>query len=371
MGDDAPRGNEAWNLHIRPMYACQTGLGQAAAAALEKVMKVSIRVFDKDEQTFLATLIGQAAKRLSLDLTYTDASSAEVVFVKEDEPGASLFAHACTQRSGPIAVVYGGQGYSWCLERPASTRSLIGLLPLLCAKLPASDALGELEADGRTGSAASPRGLLPVKRGQDFLEQVGELTANAAAWRARFGGDLQLFADRARGLVYLPESYSWRIRDLFRLALASERPHLCPLATAELDGITAGMHSMPLEGFLWLVAQEAEPEPPGNICSAILQRKFKLQRWPSFSRFEHDSLHIVLSGQLMKQPSTLQELCSRSDWSPREVLKFYNSACMCDLLQLEKATTVAALGTGPITPGITAREEKAGVFSRILRHFAG
>lgn len=334
-------------------------------------MKISIRVFDKDEQTFLATLIGQAAKRLSLDLTYTDAANAEVVFVKEDEPGAGLFAQACAHRQGPIAVVYGGQGYSWCLERPASTRSLIGLLPLLCAKLPAAELLDGLDAGGLEDSAELPRGLLPVKHGQDFLQQVGEFTATGAAWRARFGGDLQVFADRARGLAYLPESYSWRIRDLLRLALASERPQLHPLAAAGLGDVVADMHSMPLEGFLWLAAQEAEPEPPGNISRAILQRKFKLKRWPSFSRFEHNSMHIVLSGQLMKQPSTLQELCSQSDWAPREVLKFYNSACMCDLLQLEEATTVAALGTGPIMPGIPARAEKAGVFSRILRRFAG
>lgn len=113
---------------------------------------------------------------------------------------------------------------------------------------------------------------------------------------------------------------------------------------------------MPLEGFLWLVAQEAEPEPPATISSAIFQRKFKLQRWPSFRRLEHNSMHMVLSGQLMKQPATIQELCSRMDWSPHEVLKLYNSACMRDLLQLEKATTVAALGTGPIATGIAARE---------------
>ena len=93
--------------------------------------------------------------------------------------------------------------------------------PLLCAKLPASEALGE----GRTGSAEFPGSLLPVKRGQDLLQQVGEFIA---AWRASFGGNLQVLVDRTRDPVHLPESYFWRIRALIKLALASERPPTLP-----------------------------------------------------------------------------------------------------------------------------------------------
>lgn len=334
-------------------------------------MKVSIRVFDKDEHTFLSMIIGQAAKRLNIDLTYTDANSAEVVFVKEDEPGASVFANACAKRPGPIAVVYGGSGYTWCLEKPASTKSLIILLPQICAKIPTAALFADTAAALPANTPSQPSALLPVKNGQAFLRQACRLTSEAAAWSSNLGGELQLFANPATGLIYFPENYAWRIRDLIKAALSNEHAQPRKIDSDELAHATVGMHAMPLEGFLWLAAQEAEPEPLNSIPGEILSRKFKLIRWPSFSRFEHSSLHIALTGKLMKQPLSIKELCSLADWPPAEVLKFYNSACMCELLQLEESATTAALAAGITRSSPPAREEKAGVFSRILRRFAG
>lgn len=334
-------------------------------------MKVSIRIFDKDEQTFLSTVVGQAAKRLQLELAFTDAGNADVVFVKEDEPGASVFANSCSTRPRPIAVVYGGNGYPWCLERPATTKSLVSLLPLICAKLPGDLPVPVEEATGDVASSAALPPLLPVQRGFRFLRDARKAAEGATAWRCSIAGETDLLINAADGTVFYPESHSWRTRDLIQNALRADSATFTPLDAATLAAMAAQMHSTSLEGFLWLAAQEAEPEPLHALAESVLNRKFKLTRWPSFSRFEHSSLHIALSGRLMKQPLSLRDLLGMTDCPSTEAVRFYNSACMCGLVQMEEPVTSATSRTVVAMPSAPAREEKAGVFSRILRRFAG
>ena len=79
-------------------------------------MKVAIRVFDEDERRYLETVLDLASRRLKIALEHVASGAAEVVFLKEDEPGASLLINASLVRKHPIVVVYGSSGYPWTLE---------------------------------------------------------------------------------------------------------------------------------------------------------------------------------------------------------------------------------------------------------------
>ncbi len=357
-------------------------------------MKVSIRIFDEDERKFLETILDLAARRLKISVEHVASGVAEVVFLKVDEPGASLLINASQVRRRPLVVVYGTEGYPWSLEQPATSKSLIELLGRLCRELglEGSEAAAVFSAPvpgplparpvaeaprGAGGMSVTLAPLLPVEQGGQYLERVREIAAGRSQWLCQLDGGFQVCIDAEAGRVFFPVEYSSRLAEVGRLSLGASDAQIHRVSTDTVQWQAARRGgSMPLEAYLWLLAQVAEPLMPDE-GSAHLVHRFRLQRWPSFSRILHGSPHIVMSGRLMKRAMTLTELAEATGESLQSVMRFYNSACLCGLLQ----STDHGVQRHPVLQGDTPvaevaqlqeiRKGKAGIFSRVLKRLLG
>lgn len=382
-------------------------------------MKVSIRIFDEDERKFLETILDLAARRLKVSLEHVVSGVAEVVFLKADEPGASLLINASQVRSRPVVVVYGGTGHRWTLSKPATSKLLVELLGRLMEELdiapadsppgviatpqrmhdeqgaqfssrpaasaaPATAASQAVDAEVRVPAAAQPESsdlppLLPVTVGQPFMERIREIAAAGnGRWVCNHDSSFVLCIDAAAGKVMFPGEYASRHPELGRMSLAIADTGIRQLADGERWSSHATAASMPLESFLWLVAQIAEPVALEE-GAPLLSQRFRLQRWPSFSRILHGSSHIVMSGRLMKRAMSLHELVDVTGERIENVMRFYNSACICGLLQtvsvagMESAAPVIQVDAGSVDAAQLQeiRKGKAGIFSRVLKRLLG
>ena len=383
-------------------------------------MKVAIRVFDEDERRYLETILDLAARRLKIAMEKTPTGVADVVFLKADEPGASLLINSSLVRKHPIVVIYGGSDHPWTLDKPATSRGLVELLSCIVAELklttglpvpespPAVVAHAHTAAEPAVSAGVAARGVrpleaavpaavvapglvaagaalapfMPVHHGVQFMERMREIAAGSGIWLCRQDAHFAVAVNAALGKVYFPEDFADRVPDMARRCLAIGDAGITESGDAALHEwpLSSSAASMPLESFLWLVAQMAEPVLPDDVAE-LPDSSFRLQRWPSFSRILHSSGHIVMSGRLMKRAMRFVELAEATGESLENVVRFYNSACICGLLQVRPGEIQTGSGVAPLpmaeVPEVDAaqlqeiRKSKAGIFSRVLRRLLG
>lgn len=381
-------------------------------------IRIAIRIFDDREQKHLSHILALAGKRSEVAVLSAPAAEADVIFIRRDEPGASVFLQPGRADTRPLAVVYDEtrDGATWFLQKPATSTELIPLLRDLEQKVrglppravsatatathavhgtqPGADARpaptpspGGATASAATGStaaawasaaatppAASAAGarpgnreridtlapLAPTRSGQALLECLRDCTVNGAILALELDPRHVLVLDGQRKLVHLPTDFAQSTQQLFDLLVMFGRDDFQSLSDAALAELLASHPAtqLPLEQFTWAAGHHLEPQLP--LPDSLSALSFRLKRWPSFTRLRYKPVHMQWAGRLIKTAHSLGHLIHDPMADSLEAIRFYN-ACVAGGLAVIDGTVPAAVVAA------TAGGERQGIFQRILR----
>lgn len=327
-------------------------------------MKLSVRLFDQEERDYLAKMLELASKRARIAVSHSNAAQADVIFLCAEEPGAHALLNDRSQKR--IVVVYGGSpdSHGWALPRPATSQNLIPLLERLFNTL--SNA-AQQEADNDSGSTM----LFPSRHGNHLLERLIQLNSEGQPWQCSLEGGASFIADPQNRRLHYSAELASQPGLLPLIAVRQSNPQISRLDSGELTSLAASMHSMSLEAFCWQVACTAEPQVPSEL--ALLDRRFRLKRWPSFSQLKHTPAQISITGRLMRESMSVRELVGDGRISLEEVVQFFNCASTCGLTELDdlaprpQPKVTSPLTEEPRQQPAEAPANKRRLFNRILR----
>ncbi len=329
-------------------------------------MKLSVRLFDADESAYLAKVIELASRRARVAITPSSASQADVIFLCAGEPGAQALLNARDQQR--IIVVYGGDPdcHRWTLPRPATSQNLVPLLDRIHRSLDRQQ-----NPESLAGNDDSSSALFPARHGHHMLEHLQALNAAGQPWQCSLAPDLHFIVEPASQRVHASADLAAQPALLASLAVRQPNPQFTRLTPDDLQARRSTLRSLNLETFCWLLASKAEPQHQNNL--PLLQRRFRLKRWPGFSRLPHTPAQISLTGRLMRQSLSLQELASDARISPQAIAEFYNCVSACGLVEFDDSRSPSAPPPAPQAEPHPAGEagRKRGLFSRILRSLTG
>ena len=330
-------------------------------------MNLSIRIFDPIEQEYLSRILELSGRRLKMLCQTTDVASADVVFVKQDDPGASVLINSSQSRSTPIVVVYGGEkdAFHWTLEKPATSKGAMNLLTSLQCRLGDS---GACQAQADRGTLREH--AVPVARGGCLIDRLHELAVHKRACVATLDEHKAIVLDAPNNRAYIAHELFQDKARLLDAAFRIERGSLLEIDVADAAEFGKGMPYISMEYLAWVVSQGATLLAPPS--QETLDTRFRLLRWPSFTDLHHKSFHIAMTGRLMKKSLSIDELASACGTSALEIIKFYNFAYACDMLELPQASAMPA-NVVPLHERIGADRsaEKVGLFSKIIKRLAG
>ena len=340
-------------------------------------MKLSVRLFDQDERAYLAKVLELAGRRSRLPISQSAAAQADVIFLRDDEPGAQALLGNHENAQSRIVVVYGGDPacHRWTLGKPATSQELLPLLNSLHASLqgrtqPATSipAGNDPANTGTPDDVPMASRLFPSRYGNLLLGRVLALQCAAQPWKCELGGELRLFADPQQGRLYADPILLLRPELLAEHAVRQNSPRLSTINADELAA-TRTLGSMPLETFCWLLALQAE------ACSdddaGLLDHRFRLRRWPSFTQMRHSPAQITMTGRLVRQSLSIRELVADGRINLIEAIQLYNCASLCGLVEPD-ADHSPRTPRLPVQPArhFTTPELHPGLFGRILRRLA-
>lgn len=365
----------------------------ARAAARVTVMpameiRIAIRIFDGREQKHLSHILALAGKRAEVDVLSVPAAEADVIFIRRDEPGASVFLQPGRADTRPLAVVYDElrEGATWFLQKPATSAELIPLLRELEQKvrtLPARSAAASQHRVGpdpgaargvavapagnpRTGATASASRsetlapLAPTRNGQALLEHLRACAVRGTVYAVELDPRHVLVLDGRRKLVHLPADFRQSVQqlmDLLVLFSADDFQLLTDDAASDLLE-SHPSRTAPLEQFTWAAGHHIEPQLPlPDSLSAI---SFRLKRWPSFTRLRYKPVHMQWAGRLIKTAHSLGNLIHDPMADSLDAIRFYNACVAGGLAVIEGAAPAVA-------PAPATGDGRQGVFQRILR----
>lgn len=338
-------------------------------------LRVAIRIFDDREQKHLSHILSLASKRGEVPILTAPAASADVIFIKNGEPGASVFLQQGRARKLPIAVLYDDiqTDYSWILRRPATSTALIPLMKdlqqavaLLQREALINPASTEPYPSIEKTKITAPPTLIPTISGQALLDRLCGRDGRNVIWCVQLDLNSYFVIDAKNHVVYVPVRYMDMPVALLDILMMFRNSDFVEINDAELasilvrDGVMH-MTKIPCEQFAWMACQYAEPQLP--ISDSAINTQFRLQRWPSFTRLNHTSRHMQWSGRLMKGAASLAQLTVGAVDDLVDAAKFYN-ACMVGGL----ATVVAAGDSASLEHETEKNDsEKSGLFQRILK----
>lgn len=364
-------------------------------------IRIAIRIFDGREQKHLSHILALAGKRSEVEVLTAPAAEADVIFIRRDEPGASIFLQPGRADTRPIAVVYDEtrDDAAWFLQKPATSAALIPLLQELEQKvrtLPARP-LTEPAADGPvagpvdttttaftnatttppTTTATAPATpaateghpgsgtdvlapLAPTRGGQAVLECLRECTVNGAVLALELDPRHVLVLDGQRKLVHLPADFAQSTQQLFDLLVMFSREDFQPLGDDALAELLESHPStrLPLEQFTWAAGHHIEPQLP--LPDSLHALSFRLKRWPSFTRLRYKPVHMQWAGRLIKTAHSLSHLIQDPMADSLDAIRFYNACVAGGLAVIDGGAPVAASAA-------PAAGERQGIFQRILR----
>lgn len=352
-------------------------------------LRVAIRIFDDREQKHLGHILSLAGKRGDVAVLSVPAAVADVIFIKPDEPGASVFLQPGRRGTLPLAVAYDANpaGGDWFLQKPATSLELIPLLRELqaaVAALPRRSA-AEVEAAinacapqapatplaaARTATppaAATPAAgeapLAPTLQGQALLERLRECALLQRVYAVELDGRHVLVLDGRRKLAFLPAAFAGNLPQLLDLLVMFGAADFQPLGDAALAELLESHHTstLPLEQFTWAAGQHLEPRLPLPEHFATLA--FRLKRWPTFTRLRYKPVHMQWAGRLVKTAHSIGHLGTDPTATPLEAAKFYNACVAAGLAILDVAAPLPALAGAAGAGG----GERQGIFQRILK----
>lgn len=365
-------------------------------------IRIAIRIFDGREQKHLSHILALAGKRSEVEVLTAPAAEADVIFIRRDEPGASIFLQPGRADTRPIAVVYDEtrDDAAWFLQKPATSAALIPLLQELEQKvrtLPPRPLSMPLAAPAAAVLAAGPVGataagtptaapanaqasaanasatddrhgsgtdilapLAPTRGGQAVLECLRECTVNGAVLALELDPRHVLVLDGQRKLVHLPADFAQSTQQLFDLLVMFSREDFQRLGDDALAELLESHPStrLPLEQFTWAAGHHIEPQLP--LPDSLHALSFRLKRWPSFTRLRYKPVHMQWAGRLIKTAHSLSHLIQDPMADSLDAIRFYNACVAGGLAVIDGGAPVAASAA-------PAAGERQGIFQRILR----
>jgi hypothetical protein len=308
-----------------------TQLEQNAPTTEEEpdLIRLAIRIFDERERSHLSQILSLAAQRSPGKFVEVAAAQADVVFVNPDEPGAAVFIRNALRGKKPVPVIYGGEperGLPW-LGKPARSKEVLDLIATLpafvAAELPASSvSAGSEEGDDQailipTHDFAA---VLNALHGMRRREQPCVIAAGAG----------EILIDPRPGIAYVPSHSAGDrlVRTYSSMAsLGADAIRSIPRASL-IERLASFRHeAVSLEELGWSLAFLARPREPAP--DAVMKTRLRLRHWPNFARLEHNQLHLVWAGMMIRQPLTIS--------------RFDSAAHLRGLLPLPGSTTPARL----------------------------
>lgn len=368
-------------------------------------IRIAIRIFDGREQKHLSHILALAGKRSEVEVLTAPAAEADVIFIRRDEPGASIFLQPGRADTRPIAVVYDEtrDDAAWFLQKPATSAALIPLLQELEQKVrtlparPLSMPLAESSPAASSTAAAGTPTVAPASAAPFASTQAGVATANASATDDRHGNGADILAplaptrggqavleclrectvngavlaleldprhvlvlDGQRKLVHLPADFAQSTQQLFDLLVMFSREDFQPLGDDALAELLESHPStrLPLEQFTWAAGHHIEPQLP--LPDSLHALSFRLKRWPSFTRLRYKPVHMQWAGRLIKTAHSLSHLIQDPMADSLDAIRFYNACVAGGLAVIDGGAPVAASAA-------PAAGERQGIFQRILR----
>lgn len=334
-------------------------------------LRVAVRIFDDREQKHLSHILALSSKRGDVPMLTTPAASADVIFIKRDEPGAAVFLQPARKGKLPIAVVYDdvAAGHDWFLPRPATSAGLIPLLQSLKAEVDFLAATRSAEpAPAETPAAVVDSRLLqaetrlvPTITGEPLLQRLKQAGEEGGIHSVQLDVNSYLIIDGERKVVHLPVRFSDMQQTLLDILVMFRSSDYVLLTSAERDRLLAlaPMTTLTLEQFTWSACHHAEPQLP--IPDHIIHQAFRLKRWPSFTRLRYKPVHMQWAGRLVKTAHSMSHLATDAMTDMIDAAKFYN-ACVVGGLALVEA------GSGVPLPAMAAEAGgKRGIMQRILK----
>lgn len=330
-------------------------------------MNLAIRIFDPTEQEYLSRILGLSGRRLKILMKKTDVSSADVVFVKPDDPGANILINSSANRDLPIVVVYGGEkeSFKWTLEKPATSKGVMSLLANLQCRLG-----DEQNAESCANDSLMQDIPFPVAQGGNLIGELHIIMAGQTPYAIVDSRRKEIILDVASNRVFVTPILFENKARLIETAFKGDHDSLVKIDSRELGQLTEGMPYISTEYFTWLVTQEAQPLLSSG--QARLDRRFQLTRWPSFTTLNHKSYHIGITGRLMKKGMSINELIAASGAPLSELIKFYNFAYAFNMLGTAQP---AAAPASPLPIHLdehaSVKSEKVGILGKIIKRLAG
>lgn len=334
-------------------------------------LRVAIRIFDGREQKHLSHILALSSKRGEVPMLSVPAAEADVIFIKRDEPGASVFLQPGRKGKLPIAVLYDDapDGHEWFLQQPATSNDLIPLLHALqhavetTPRTAPEDAVPETPRyiDDRLMPPAEGR-LVPTLSGQALLESLKTCLDEARVLSVQLDMNSYLVMDGRRKVVYVPTRYMEMQQTLLDILVMFRDSDYVELNEAELERLSSQtrMSTVPMEQFTWMACHHVEPQLPIPDCLAHLA--FRLKRWPSFTRLSYKPVHMQWAGRLVKTAHSISHLASGAMHDMADAAKFYNACVVGGLALFEALEHPANL---PLPHPV--QSEKKGIMHRILK----
>lgn len=334
-------------------------------------LRVAVRIFDDREQKHLSHIMALSSKRGDVPMLTVPASSADVIFIKRDEPGAAVFLQPGRRGKLPIAVLYDDvpAGHDWFLPRPATSAGLIPLLQALKAEVdvmavsrsaePAPVDVPAAVIDPRLLQAETR--IVPTITGQSLLERLKLASDAGGIYSVQLDVNSYLIIDGDRKVVHIPLRFQDMQQTLLDILVMFRDSDYVALSVEDRDRLLAlsPTIALALEQFTWSACHHAEPQLP--IPEHIIHQAFRLKRWPSFTRLRYKPVHMQWAGRLVKTAHSMSHLATDAMTDMIDAAKFYN-ACVVGGLALVEA------GSGVPLPAMAAEAGgKRGIMQRILK----
>jgi len=189
--------------------------------------------------------------------------------------------------------------------------------------------VNEGKGDARREANPPPHGSFPApaqEMRQDFASLLEKLIAESRVAHLRIGDLPPISVDAPRqtytcSLRPLSLLYHLKARGKQKIELSAHAPPLDPIA-----------ESRPLLQLSWLSRLASRDAPVKE------DRVVRLTRWPTFTQYPCEPVHLSLAAILLRQSASVAQLASLADSTTADVSAFIHA---CDLLELVREERAA------------------------------
>lgn len=278
---------------------------------------LGIRIFDEIQRKRLEQTVKMYNKLKGKIWKVVPASEAQVVIFSVDEPGGEIFLKFAMKNLKVLPVVYAKNNKSdcpWFIDQAGGSLSCMNTL---------SEIYNVLSSQQKSEKEIKP----PTKRNgiERFVKSVQEEDYLHISYKSLLS--LYINSKTKEICIEKPQLASIALDKLSKvfdtIGTANLEIKKTSLKDFDKSKKLCSLSGVPLDSFMWEISIN---DSNNKLLDKIKSTKFKLDRWPNFTRLSHKYEHVVIAAFFRRFAADIVTAASKTGSSVDDITKFLNAS---------------------------------------------